>query len=390
MRAQAHAEQRALANGLGVGGRQGKRGSDMTAPRATACQWAFACVRSRAFAVTDKRADPATPAVHAPALGAREGNTEEKRDVFVPSAAAVAEAKAAAKQSGGLCVCVRACVWCARGALACLLEGGHCGARCGAARTRVPPLLHSVVMHVGSCMCAHALAHARARADAGFAMLIPGKAADSISAVSGSGARDAVALEPADASYNEVMRVSRSAEQEQAARRERIRETSTSTSFEHVCCVFRAHTCQPALTRVCTRRMHAQEQFAFVPFLDMLNHDAAPNADFRLAAQPRSLMYLFGAARIPTRVGTRMHDTCPGAQLRGRAVHLTSAGSDRRGLRGTDLVSSANVQSHLPGLFPFPTAPDAYPPSSSRVSGALRADSVRVLREECRRVRGRA
>ena len=115
-----------------------------------------------------------------------------------------------------------------------------------------------------------------------------------------------------------------------------------------------------------------------------------PNLDPSCTSQPRSLMYLFGATRIPTRVGTRMHDTCPGAQLRGRAVHLTSAGSDRGGLRGTDLVSSANVQSHLPGLFPFPTAPDAYPPSSSRVSGALRADSLRVLREECRRVRGRA
>ena len=84
-------------------------------------QWAFACVRSRAFAVSDKRTSSASPRAPDPKVeGSGEGaasggarRAKEKGDggVFNPSAAAIEEAKAAARKSGGLYVCVRFCMW---------------------------------------------------------------------------------------------------------------------------------------------------------------------------------------------------------------------------------------------------------------------------------------
>ena len=84
-------------------------------------QWAFACVRSRAFAVSDKRTSSASPRAPDPKVeGSGEGaasggarRAKEKGDggVFKPSAAAIEEAKAAARKSGGLYVCVRFCMW---------------------------------------------------------------------------------------------------------------------------------------------------------------------------------------------------------------------------------------------------------------------------------------
>ena len=86
-------------------------------------QWAFACVRSRAFVVTDKaaggkvdmlasanmsaagKAGEAAGAEQGGEQGvvqdAEDGGSEATRQAFKPSEAAVAEAKAAARKSGG-------------------------------------------------------------------------------------------------------------------------------------------------------------------------------------------------------------------------------------------------------------------------------------------------
>lgn len=89
----------------------------------SALQWAFACVRSRAFEVSSKssaNSDPLGKEGGVVAVGARGSREEAKEAIdedkdkadgesaprFQPSAAAVAEAKAAAKKSGGFAMLI--------------------------------------------------------------------------------------------------------------------------------------------------------------------------------------------------------------------------------------------------------------------------------------------
>ena len=175
-------------------------------------QWAFACVRSRAFVVTDKSSSSAGGAEGAG--GARSGEVASEEEL----GGGVAEQGGRAEKGGKEDAAVE--------------------------DTSKEPQRFEEPQRFTPSAAAVAEAKEAARKSGGFAMLIPAKTAEGMSGVAG-------AVGGGDGLNGSVTNL---VDGQQAA----------------------------------LDAEYAQDRFAFVPFLDMTNHDAEPNADFSCEGQ-RSL-----------------------------------------------------------------------------------------------------